>query len=253
LFARWRIGAEMDTCGLAAAALMLLVATASCATHTGEDKDWAAWSEQEFPLDLAIDHVDIAHGALRLRATMVGGAADVAVTLGDACERRGVGGGISTPSTLVWALRQNDLADALGCGLVVRAHVRTQTGYVTKAASLSVAPFVVASSSQGSEDTERAEQSQEGSQEGPRLQEISSTSAGVSILFASVSPRAHLLAGDSLIGPTLSDDEDPSDDTRRFDVPHDDFARSVIMRRPLVLDGASFETSLSVGGTVLED
>jgi hypothetical protein len=116
-----------------------------------------------------------------------------------------------------------------------------------------VAPFVVASSSQGEEDTERAERSQEGSEEGPRLQEISSASASVSILFASVSPRAHLLAGDSLIGPTLSDEEDPSDDTRRFDVPHDDFARSVIMRRPLVLDGTSFETSLSVGGTVLED
>jgi hypothetical protein len=241
----------MDARGLAAAALVLLVATANCATPTGEDK--AAGSEQEFPLDLAIDHVDISHGALRLRATMVGGAADVAVTLGDACERREVGGGISTPSTLVWALRQNDLADALGCGLVVRAYVRTQTGYATKTASLSVAPDVVASSSQGSEDGESAEQSQEGSQEGPRLQEFSSASTGVSILFASVSPRAHLLAGDSLIGPTLSDEEDPGDDTRRFDVPHDDFARSVIMRRPLVLDGASFETSLSVGGTVLED
>jgi hypothetical protein len=75
----------------------------------------------------------------------------------------------------------------------VRARVQMETRYVTKTASLSVTADISASVAEGSD-------------EGPQLQGISSSS----------------------------------------------LARSVLARRPLVLNGASIETSLSVGGTVLE-
>src|SRR5258708_28782573 len=127
---------KMDALGVAAGALVLLAGTVSCEAPGG-DQGEPAEPEEEVQLDLAVDRVDFAHGALRLGATMVDGAADVRMTLGEACDRREVGRGTSTLSSLVWLLGETDVADALGCGLVVRAHVPAQGRYLTKVAPLS--------------------------------------------------------------------------------------------------------------------
>jgi hypothetical protein len=172
---------------------VLLAATVSCASRTDEGSDSAGEPEEEVPLDLTVDRVDIVHGVLRMSATMVEGSADVRMMRGGACERREIGGGISTRSRLIWALDERELTEALDCGLIVRARVQVERRYVTKTASLSVTADIAASVTEGSE-------------EAPQLPAISSSS----------------------------------------------LARSVLARRPLVLNGASIETSLSVGGTVLE-
>ena len=96
-------------------------------------------TSRRLPLEISVDALDIVHGALRISATMVDGAADVSVRLGGDCEHTEVGGGISTLSTLVWALGEKELADAIGCGgLLVRARVHEGTRYVTKHAELDV-------------------------------------------------------------------------------------------------------------------
>jgi len=199
--------------------------------------------EQEQPLDLTVDSLDIAHGALRVSATMVDGAADVSVRLGGECEHREVGGGLSTLSTLVWSLGDSDVAESIRCGLVVRARVRDGVRYVHKVAELAVAVDVAA-------------QEVENTQDGPQLQTVTTSDIGICMVFSPVARGARLTTGDSILEaePPESKEEGAAadDDTGRFDVPRIDFARSVLRERPLYLDGLSFATSLSVGGTSLQ-
>ena len=233
----------MDARGMAARASALLAAAVSCATLScapqgTEDEGAATALEPELALDLSVDRVDISHGALRVTATMVDGAADLSVRLADGCGGREVGGGISTLSTIVWTFGAADLADMLGCDLVVRARVRSERGYVTKAATLSVG---VDTSVAGEPESEP-----------PQAIEYGLSTEAVSITFRPVKPGAKLSAGDSLIEPAPIDGEERPGDARTFDIPCGDFARSLILRRPLMLDGVPFDTSLSVGGTALE-
>jgi hypothetical protein len=229
---------HMDTRGLAAGvSLLLLAATAGCAAPPGAASEPEA-PEEEVPLDLAVDSVDIVHGALRLSATMVDGAADVSVSLGGDCEHREVGGGWSTVSTLVWTFGAADVADAIGCGLAVRARVRTGSQNVTKVAELALTVGLV--------PCEEAD-------DGPGVEEVAASSAGVTIRFARVAPRARLIAGDSSLEATPLDGEGADATQARFAVPRIDFARSLLLRWPLALDGASFDATVDIGGTALAD
>jgi hypothetical protein len=231
----------MDTRGLAAGVSLVLVAAAGCTAPPGAAGEPEETPDEEVPLDLAVDGVDIVHGALRLSATMVDGAADVSVSLGGNCaEHREVGGGWSTVSTLVWTFGAADVADAIGCGLAVRARVRTGARIVTKIAELAVTVGLVP---------------WEDSNDGPSVEEVVASSAGVNVRFARVPARARLFAGDSSLEPTPLDEEGPdsTQGSARFAVPRIDFARSLLLRWPLALEGASFDPTVDVGGTALAD
>jgi hypothetical protein len=231
----------MNVRGSLATISLVLCAIGGCAAPAGGDPSGETPAEDE-PLDLAVDSLDIVHGALRLTATMMDGSADVSVRLGSDCDHREVGGGVSTRSTLVWSLGDDDVADAIGCGLVVRARVRDGTRHVNKVAELGVTVDMAAVEVASAED-------------GPQLQSVATSELGIGVVFASVTGSARLTTGDSILqaAPPDSEDEDPAagDNTGRFTVPRIDFARSVLRGWLLHLDGSSFVTSLSVGGTSL--
>jgi len=198
--------------------------------------------EVEEPLDLTVDSLDVVHGSLRVIATMTDGAADVSVRLGGDCEHREVGGGISTPSTLVWAFGEEDVADALSCGLVVRARAREDDAFVSKIATLDVTAATTAVD----------EAPPEGA---PALQGAAPAEDGIHLVFAPLSRGARLTTGDSVLDATRSDpsDDDPATGSSgEFTVPRIDFARSVLQSRSLYVDGTPFVASLSIGATALD-
>jgi hypothetical protein len=154
---------------LFAGALALLAATVSCVAG-GNDDEATDDSLPDIPLDLIIDRVDIAHGALRLSARMREGSADVSVLAGEACGSGDIGRGVSTRSTLVWFLAEDEIAKALKCGLVVHARVVAEKGVrVVKSVFLSVSPDVASS----------------GAEEGPQVEGTVSSTADVRVAFAS--------------------------------------------------------------------
>jgi hypothetical protein len=232
----------MNVRGSLATLSLVAGAMGGCAAHAGEDEPPEEAPAEDQALEVSVDSLDIVHGALRITATMVDGAAGVSVRLGGDCEHREVGGGLSTLSTLVWSLGDSEVADALGCGLVVRARVRDGTHYVNKLAELGLMVDIAAQ--EGNAD------------DGPQLQTVATSEFGVCLVFAPVTRRARLTTADSILlaMPPESDEEDraPDDNTGRFTVPRIDFARSVLRQRPLYLDGSSFATSLSLSGTVLQ-
>jgi hypothetical protein len=122
----------------AAGLLLLLAATTNCAGAAVGDDD-VSRQEAEAPLDLSVDRVDVLHGSLRVTATMHEGSAESSVRLGPGCDPREVGGGMATPSRLVWILSRGELAASLRCGLVVMARVTAAAGSATKVASMPVA------------------------------------------------------------------------------------------------------------------
>jgi hypothetical protein len=233
----------MDVRGSLATASLIVGAVGGCVAHPGEEALSEEQPAQDQPLDITVDSLDIVHGALRVSATMVDGSADVSVRLGGECDHREVGGGMSTLSTIVWALGDKDVAEAMSCGLVVRARVRDGVRYVNKFAELAVVIDIAAQESENAED-------------GPRLQTVATSEVGVSLVFAPVARGARLRTGDRILeaAPPESEENDPAaaDDTGRFTVPRIDFARSVLRGRALDLDGWSFVTSLSMGGTSLQ-
>ena len=142
---------------------------------TGEPGDERPEEQEDRePLTITVDAVDLFHGALRMIATMDDGAADVTVRLGD-CDHRPVGGGVSTLSTLVWSFGDKDLADAIGCGLHVRARARDGTGYVSKVADLPVGLDVSPLEGVNPDD-------------GPTIQSVTPTEDGLALGFTQVSP-----------------------------------------------------------------
>jgi hypothetical protein len=119
-------------------AALCVMLGAGCAGQTGIEDAPAEAPALDEPLDVTIDVLDVVHGALRIRATMVDGAADVSVRLAGACEHREVGGGTSTRSAFVWALDEKEVADAITCGLLVCAQGRDGAQRVNKLAQLRV-------------------------------------------------------------------------------------------------------------------
>lgn len=218
-------------------------AISGCAAPAGQDDSSREQPARDEPLDITVDSLDVVHGALRLSATMVDGAAGVSVRLGGDCEHREVGGGVSTLSSLVWALGDSDVAQAMGCGLAVRVPVRDRAGYVNKVAELAVAVDLAALESDDSGD-------------GPRLQTVTASKAAVSLVFSSVRRGARLVTCDSALEAAAPESEDDSaaadDGTSQFFVPPIDLARAILRRRALILEGASFAPSLSVGGAPLQ-
>lgn len=196
----------MGSRGLTAGALALLAATVGCMTGEGDDEATVETSP-EVPLDLTVDQLDIAHGSLRLSATMREGSADVSVTVGKACGSTEIGRGMANRSTFVWALAEDEVALAMKCDLVVRARVLDETGVVVKSVSLSVSPVVAVS----------------GTDQGAELQGTSTSEEGVTLAFGS----------------------------GELSVSQADFARSVVMQRPIVFGGASFDTSVSIAAVEL--
>ena len=233
----------MDVRGSLARALLLMVSVGGCAAPTAADDAPEETRAVEEPLEMTVDSLDVVHGALRLGATMVDGAADVSVRLAGPCEKREVGGGLSTRSTLVWSLGDGDLADAIRCGLLVRARVRDGTRSVDRIAELGVAVDVSAAEGENADD-------------GPQVQAVSTSELGVSLVFTQVARSARLVAGNSILEaspPESGEDAAPTDDgTGEFTVPAVDLARSILGGRHLHLDGSSFVASLSVGGVSLE-
>jgi hypothetical protein len=119
-------------------AALCLALGAGCAGQTGIDDAPGEAPALDETLDMTVDALDVVHGALRIRATMVDGAADVSVRLAGDCEHREVGGGTSTRSTFVWALDEKEVADAIACGLLVCAQGRDGAHQVHKLAQLGV-------------------------------------------------------------------------------------------------------------------
>jgi hypothetical protein len=128
----------MNARGLALGASLLLATTAHCATPEEEGGHPDEAPVEDAPLDLQVDAVEVVHGALRLRATMTGGSPDVSVALGGGCDAREVGGGLSTATALSWTLGETDVADAIDCGLLVRATIRVGGRTATRVAALGV-------------------------------------------------------------------------------------------------------------------
>lgn len=233
----------MKVLGSLATISLIVSAMDGCAAGAGADDPSAQTPDEEQALDLSVDSLDVVHGALRVSATMVDGAADVSVRLGGDCEPREVGGGLSTRSTLVWSLGDRDVAEAIGCGLMVRARIRDGARWVNKVAEIGLT-------------VDMAAQERENADEGPQLQSVASSEMGISVVFASVARGARLATGESLLEATPPASEPATvtapDDTRRFTIPRIEFARSVLRARPLYLDGSSFVTSLSVSGTSVQ-
>jgi hypothetical protein len=227
----------MNVRGALAAATLLVGALGGCATPAGEDDASPDAPEEEQPLDLTVDSVDVVHGALRISATMVDGAADVSVRLAG-CDQTAVGGGLATPSMLVWSLADSDLAAAIHCQLLVRARVRDGARYLRKVAELGV-------------DIGVAPEDDESAPDAPQVQTIEVLDTGVRVGFTDLRRGARLTTSDSILGavPPESDDTEPAD-CGRFVIPRLDFARSFLRGRPLRLDGASFVPSMSVGNVV---
>jgi hypothetical protein len=234
----------MDVRGSLATALVV-AAMGGCAATAGQGGPLEEAPAEDQPLDLTVDSLDIVHGALRLSATMVDGAADVSVRLGGDCEHRDVGGGVSTLSALVWSLGDEEVAEAIGCGLSVRARVRGDARPVNKIAELDVAIGV---------SPEETESTDDGL---PQLQTVVASTAGVAMVFSSLTRGSRLTTADSILAPAPLESQESQDpaaasDAGRFIVPRIDFVRSVLGERPIHLDGTSFWTSLSVGGTAIQ-
>jgi hypothetical protein len=257
--------------------LALAAGSAGCMASPEEGEEEEARQEPEHereeeeveePLDLTVDTLDVVHGSLRLIATMTDGAADVSIRLGGDCEHHEVGGGISTLSTLVWAFGEEDVAEALGCGLVVRARARDGDGFVSKIAALDVTVTataldgtVTATALDGAEGTDPPN-AEEGPttqsappESAPALQGATAADDGIHLVFAPLSPGARLTTADTVIDATRSDpgDDDPAaDGAGEFTLPHIDFARSILRNRALYVDGTPFVTSLCVAGVALD-
>jgi hypothetical protein len=212
----------MNARGLALRASLLLATTAHCATPEEDGGDRADDTPvEDVPLDLQVDAVEVVHGALRLRATMIGGSPDVSVALGGTCEAREVGGGLSTAMSLTWTLGEADVADAIDCGLLVRATVRAGRRTARRVAPLAVSVALVAA-------TEEVADSTEAPADDDAPQDDSSQTLA--------QPPAVDLAPDPVTSTVT---------------PARDLARALLLHRQVVVDGAAFDVSLEVGSVPL--
>ena len=241
--------------------IALMACSAGCiASPDGSQEEEGAQEEEpkvevEEPLALTVDTLDVVHGSLRVIATMVDGAADVSVRLGGDCEHREVGGGISTPSTLVWAFGEGDIADALSCGLVVRARTHDGYGFVSKVATLDVTAATTGIDGTAADAQDSPAEGTTNADGAPAIQAATAAEDGIHLVFAPLARGARLTTGDSVLDATRSepdDDAPTADGAAEFTVPRIDFARSVLQNRPLYVDGTPFATSLSVGGMALD-
>jgi hypothetical protein len=224
----------MNARGLTLGASLLLATTAHCATPEEEGGDPDPPLE-DAPLDLQVDAVDVVHGALRLRATMTGGSPDVSVALGGSCEPREVGAGLSTATALTWTLGENDVVDAIDCGLVVRAtvHVGRRTGNRIAPLGVSVSLAAPPTAVEGSTEEPAEQQTDEESSSQESAEEPAQSSV----------PEPAQATGD----PSGS----ATDPATVNVIPPADLARALLLHRQIVVEGDAFDVSLEVGGVPL--
>ena len=223
------------TCAPIGAALAFCLATAGCAVPPN---DHAAASllppppEVEEALALNIDALDVRHGSLRIEASMLDGSADVSMWLGPTCEEREVGRGIATRSGFAWSLSGDDVARAISCNLVVKAHGVDEDGNrVLKVASLDVGVSLVPDGA-----------------DLVRLLRQETQAAETKMTFAAPSRARRLHIGGSVIGAEPEDEIGPRGlFIASFSVGNDDLARSMLHRRHVSVQGEHFLATVSVG------
>ncbi|CAN5924405.1 hypothetical protein BH11MYX4_BH11MYX4_19900 [soil metagenome] len=230
----------LRTCAPIGAALAFCLATSACAIPSS---DHAAGPtplvtpEIEEPLALNVDDLDVRHGSLRIEASMLDGSADVSMWLGPSCAEREVGRGIATRAGFAWSLSGDDVARAIQCNLVVKAHGVDEDGNrVLKVASLDVSVSLVPDGA----DLVRLLRQQT---EGPDTKRT----------FAMPIRARRLHIGGSVIGAEPEDEIGPRGlFISSFAVGNDDLARSMLHRRHVSVQGEHFLATVSVGPLTLD-
>ncbi|MDB4945411.1 MAG: hypothetical protein JWP97_4945 [Labilithrix sp.] len=222
------------------AAVVLCLAVTGCAAPGPEEDEVAAPEvEIEEPLAVTVDELTLSHGSLRVAASMVEGSADVAVWLGDSCEAQEVGRGIATPSGFRWSLATDEVARAVACGLVVKAHgVNAEGQRVVKVASLDVGLSL---------EPEAAET--------VSVMVQVSQDAETKVTFAVPRRASHIFVGGTVIGAEEEEDEaEPPQGmfASTFVIDDRDLARAMLQGRPVSVLGEYFLASVIVGGTILD-
>jgi hypothetical protein len=219
------------------AALAFCLANAGCSAPTHEEQD--PTPEVEEALELTVDDLDIRHGSLRIEATMLDGSADISMWLGPSCEAREVGRGIATRSGFAWSLSGDDVARAIECNLVVKAHGISDDGTrVVKVAALDVGVSLVPDGV-----------------DVVRLERQESDGTDTKFTFAAPTRVGRLHIGGTVIGAE-DDDADEVDGrglfSSAFAVGNDDLARSMLHRRHISVLGEHFLATVSVGSVTLD-
>ena len=221
------------------AALAICLATAACSAPTNHGMSAPPPPpEVEEELALTVDALDVRHGSLRIEASMIDGSADVSMWLGPTCEQREVGRGIATRTGFAWRLDGAEMARAMECSLVVRAHGITEDG--TRVRKVTTLPVSVALVPDGAETARLMRQ------------EPSGRTTKVTFLTRSRARRLHV--GNMLIGAEPEDDLEPPKGffASQFMVSNDDLARSMLGRRRLSILGEHFLATISVGSMTLD-
>ena len=225
------------------AAIALCLATAGCGIPSSDDSEGSSEPapEVEEPLTMTVAALGIRHGSLRLEATMLDGSADVEMWLGPSCDAREVGRGIATRNGFTWSLSSDDVARAIECNLVVKAHAIDEDGIrVVRVAplevSVSLIPDGAALVSLVSQETDGAE---------------------TKLTFAAPRHARHLHIGSTVVGSEETDEADVQPGPRReftetFAVDNDDLARAMMLRRRLSVLGDDFFPTVSIGAVTLD-
>lgn len=231
----------------AAPALALCLATASCAAPSNNEQAEAsaapapAIEELEEPLALSVDALDVRHGTLRIEASMDDGSADVSMWLGESCETREVGHGISTRAGFAWSLSRDEIARAIECGLTVKIHAIDDAGqHVRRVAQL---PVTVGIQPDGADLV--------------RLRQQQSDGATTRLTFMAPAGASRLHVAGTVIGAESDEVEldgklPPGAFLSAFVVDNDDLARSMLARSHLTLLGEDFLTTVTVGSVTLD-
>ena len=229
----------LRTCAPIGAAIAFCLATSACAIPSN---DHAAGPDPPLPeveeaLELNVDDLDVRHGSLRIEASMLDGSADVSMWLGPTCEEREVGRGIATRSGFAWSLSGDDVARAIECNVVVKAHgVDDDGNRVLKIASLDVGVSLVPD---GADLVRLLRQQTEGKD--------------TKMTFATPSRARRLHIGGSVIGAEPEDEIGPRGVfLSSFAVGNDDLARSMLHRRHISVEGEHFLATVSIGPLTLD-
>lgn len=227
------------------AAIALCLATAGCGIPSSDDSAGSSEPEPEVeveePLTMTVDALGIRHGSLRVEATMLDGSADVEMWLGPSCDAREVGRGIATRNGFTWSLSSDDVARAIECDLVVKAHAIDEDGIrVVRVAplevSVSLVPDGAALVSLVGQETDGAE---------------------TKLTFAAPRHAHRLHIGSTVVGSEETDVADVQPRPRRgftetFAVDNDDLARAMMHRRRLSVLGDDFFPTVSIGAVTLD-
>jgi hypothetical protein len=218
------------------AAVAFCLAISGCASPSNDEPEPPP-PEVEEDLSLSVDALDIRHGTLRIEASMTDGSADVSMFLGPECDDKEVGHGIATRSGFAWSLSGSEIARAIECNLVVRAHAIDEDGRrVRRSAVLPVSVGLV------DDNTDEV-----------RLLRQEASGSATKMTFSAPSRAARIHIAGSVIGSELDDEDAPSGQfASAFMIDNDDLARAMVGRRHLTILGEDFLATISVGSLTLD-